>query len=187
MTEQHPPLLDDLHSQRLYLRAPRHNDVPMLLAAVETSFAELHPWMEFAVTMPTAEISHDFIVNSAQQRAAGETYNFFCFLRDSQTFIGACGMHHIDWSVPAVEIGYWLHTAHYHQGYATEIAETLTTAAFTHFGAMRVEIRCDARNVNSRRVAERAGFQLEGILRQQARDNDGNLRDTCVFARLCGE
>jgi hypothetical protein len=26
MTEQHPPLLDDLHSQRLYLRAPRHND-----------------------------------------------------------------------------------------------------------------------------------------------------------------
>jgi RimJ/RimL family protein N-acetyltransferase len=31
-------------------------------------------------------------------------------------------------------------------------------------------------------VAERAGFTLEGILRNDCRENDGTLRDTRVYA-----
>jgi RimJ/RimL family protein N-acetyltransferase len=48
----------------------------------------------------------------------------------------------------------------------------------------RVEIRCDARNLPSRRVAERAGYRLEAELRSDDRANDGALRDTLIFVML---
>jgi RimJ/RimL family protein N-acetyltransferase len=50
--------------------------------------------------------------------------------------------------------------------------------------AGRVEIRCDSRNQRSRRVAERAGFRLEAILRSHDRANDGSMRDTTIYVLL---
>jgi RimJ/RimL family protein N-acetyltransferase len=51
-------------------------------------------------------------------------------------------------------------------------------------GAVRLEIRSDARNAASRRVAEKCGFELEGILRRARRDAAGDLADACVYARV---
>ncbi len=48
-------------------------------------------------------------------------------------------------------------------------------------GANRLEIRCDPRNVRSRRVAERAGYKLEAELRREQVGPDGNLRDTLIY------
>ena len=56
--------------------------------------------------------------------------------------------------------------------------------AFAHLAARRVELRCDARNGPSRRVAERAGFVLEGRLRNAALDPSGTPRDDLVFALI---
>lgn len=52
--------------------------------------------------------------------------------------------------------------------------------------ANRIEIRCDSRNVQSARVAERCGFTLEGILRNDKCDVEGLLRDTMIFSRVRG-
>jgi RimJ/RimL family protein N-acetyltransferase len=51
-------------------------------------------------------------------------------------------------------------------------------------GAVRLEIRSDARNAPSRRVAEKCGFMLEGILRRSRRDNAGELADSCMYAKV---
>ena len=53
--------------------------------------------------------------------------------------------------------------------------------------AQRLIIRCDARNLRSARVAERAGYRLEATLRREMRAPDGSLRDTLQFVRLAGE
>ena len=82
------------------------------------------------------------------------------------------------------EIGYWLRTPHCGKGYMNEAVAAIERMCFELFKAARMEIRCDARNVRSRRVAERAGYTLEGILRHQERAPDGELRDTCVYAKL---
>ena len=54
--------------------------------------------------------------------------------------------------------------------------------ALEHLGAKRLEIRCDARNAASCRVAERCGFELEGVLHQCQRDMEGKLCDMRVYA-----
>jgi RimJ/RimL family protein N-acetyltransferase len=90
----------------------------------------------------------------------------------------------MDWSVPRFEIGYWVRRCFVGQGYITEAVRGVTRFAFETLGARRVEIRCDARNERSRRVAERSGFELEATLRNHAVAVDGELRDTLIYARL---
>ncbi len=59
--------------------------------------------------------------------------------------------------------------------------------AFETFGAIRVELRCDARNLRSRRAIAALGAQQEGILRRLLVLGDGFVRDTVVFAILADE
>ena len=49
-------------------------------------------------------------------------------------------------------------------------------------GAHRVFLTTDERNLRSRRLAERAGFELEGTLRRDRFDLEGRLRNTRGYA-----
>jgi RimJ/RimL family protein N-acetyltransferase len=69
-------------------------------------------------------------------------------------------------------------------GYATESTRLLANFALSCLHARRVTLRCDARNDASRRVAERAGFILEGRLRNVSMAPDGTVRDDLVFAMI---
>jgi RimJ/RimL family protein N-acetyltransferase len=55
----------------------------------------------------------------------------------------------------------------------TEAVRAITSIAFDALGARRVEIRCDPSNLKSARVAERAGFTLEGTLHNNELGTDG--------------
>ena len=106
-------------------------------------------------------------------------------LKETDEFIGSTGLHRIDWDVPKVEIGYWLHTKHTKKGYIVEAVKELTRFALHDLSCKRVEIRCDERNTASRRVPERLGFKHEGILRHDHLDENGiDGRDTCVYSLI---
>ncbi len=59
----------------------------------------------------------------------------------------------------------------------------MTQFAF-NLGARRIEIRTDCRNERSWRVAERAGYTLDGIFHNHTRDVDGVLCDDRIYS-LC--
>src|SRR6185437_728278 len=80
------------------------------------------------------------------------------------------------------EIGYWVRSDAWGNGYATEAVRTLARFAFEH-GVHRVLILADVGNVASARVALRAGFSYEGIARLGSQSQRG-LADHAVFARL---
>ena len=70
------------------------------------------------------------------------------------------------------------------RGYCSEAVHALVSFSKQQLGARRLEICSDPRNGKSRRVAERCGFELEGILRQNMRDPYGGLRDSCMYAMV---
>jgi len=181
-----PPLA----SARLLLRAPQAGDGLALNAAVVESIAALKPWMPWAQKVPTADESELTCRQMAARFAQRSDLPMFVFERvgDSDTgrLLGGTGLHRFDWDVPRFEVGYWVRSSAQGQGYVTEAVQALTRFAFDALHAWRVEIRMSTANQRSRAVAERCGFTLEGVLRADSLDVDGQVRDTAVFARVRG-
>ena len=183
------PLLVDLPpltSQRLLLRAPCHGDGPALNEAVVESIDQLKPWMPWAQAQPTLEQSELVCRQMAAHFAQRSDLPFFIFERGSGRLIGGTGLHRFDWSVPRFEIGYWVRRSEQGHGLITEAVQTLVRLAFDGLRARRVEVRMSSMNHRSRAVAERCGFTLEGVLRQDSLGVDGQPRDTAVYARVRG-
>ncbi len=171
-------------TERLLIRSPMPGDGPELYAAVRESMEDLLPWMPWPAEHGTVEDS-EASAREARVRFLERTeLRMHLWLKGTETLVGSSGLHRIDWGVPKFEIGYWCRTGMTGRGYVTEAVRGIAAFAFDVLGAQRVEIRCDPLNRPSARVAELAGFRLEGELRNDARGTDGNLRNTLVFSAV---
>ena len=183
-----PPILRDFpesfETERLLIRSPLPGDGPQMHAAVNESLGELTPWMPWPKEHRTVEDSEASVRRARDRFVAREDLMLLLLLKGTETLVGSSGLHRIDWNVPKFEIGYWCRTRFAGQGYVTEAVRGITAFAFEALGARRLEIRCDSRNLPSARVAERAGFRLEGELRNNELDTGGHLRDTLVYAMI---
>ncbi len=83
----------------------------------------------------------------------------------------------------SAEIGYWLGAAYWGRGIATEAVALVTDWAFHAHRLLRIFAQPFAGNLASRRVLEKAGYQLEGTMRCSA-VKDGEVRDQCIYARV---
>lgn len=86
--------------------------------------------------------------------------------------------------MPKTEIGYWVRSSEVGKGYATEGVRALSSWALDVLCAKRVELVTDEQNHGSKAVAERCGFQLEGILHNVMFALDGGPRSNCVYAKM---
>jgi RimJ/RimL family protein N-acetyltransferase len=185
------PLLLDLppsiETERLILRPPQAGDGPTFHAAVTESLVELRqflgalPWIAGERTAESAEI---YCRNAHANFVARKDLSLFVFDKVSDDLVGGVGLHRTVWATPKTEVGYWCRTSKLGKGYVSEAVAILTRFALEQLGMARVELITDEANHASRRVADRCGFTLEGILRHESRAPDGTLRDTCVYARL---
>jgi RimJ/RimL family protein N-acetyltransferase len=95
-------------------------------------------------------------------------------------------------TLSAVEVGFtWLAGSAQGTGLNTEAKFLLFDNAFEQWHVARVDLKTDARNSRSRAAIERAGAQLEGVLRCWSRSwapgEEGLLRDTAMYSVLASE
>jgi RimJ/RimL family protein N-acetyltransferase len=174
-----------IETERLTLRCPRAGDGVRVNAAVRESIAELRPWMHWAKEIAPLEVTERNMVESGEEFLQGKAMRYLIFLKGTDTLAGSTGLHHPFWEVPSFEIGYWVRSCYAGMGYATEAVIAQTEMAFSLLGARRMQIICDSLNAASASVARRAGYQLEGVLRNSTRHHlTGELRDEMVFSRV---
>lgn len=176
-----------LLTPRLLLRPFTAGDAPALHEALVESIDALRAHLWFLPWVAEDQSLHSARVRC--QRAAGNfllrtDLPYLVFERPTGRLLGSVGLHRTDWALPATEVGYWLRSSATGQGFAAEAVTALSDWAFTGLGAVRVALVTDALNTGSRAVATRCGFSLEGVLQQHRRGPQGELRDTCLYARL---
>jgi RimJ/RimL family protein N-acetyltransferase len=81
-------------------------------------------------------------------------------------------------------IGYWVAPWARGRGVATRALVLLARWAVTAAGVERLELTTHPANAASQRVAEKAGFVREGVLRDHLRYRDGGRRDSVMFSLL---
>jgi RimJ/RimL family protein N-acetyltransferase len=103
--------------------------------------------------------------------------------RSSGELIGSIGLFKTDWETRSCEVGYGVRPDRRGRGYASEAVTALARWALTEGGMQRIQLCAITGNLPSLRVAEKAGFQLEGTLRRAQLEDDG-LHDLAVFSLL---
>lgn len=181
-----PILLDipeSFETERLIIRAPRAGDGHIVHEAILETLEELKPWLSWTNRVRTVEDTETLLRWGAAGWMQRQDFRMFLFRKSDGLFVGASSLHNANWSIPSFEIGYWVRKSQAGQGYVSEAVAGITDFAFRTIGAERVEIRCDRLNERSAAVARRAGYTLEGKLRQNALSADETeVRDTVIFS-----
>lgn len=177
------PTPGPLLGERIVVRPYTEGDAPAMFEAITESRANLRPWMPWADSHKTADDSLEYIRQCQVVFLVCSDFPMGMFLLSGE-YLGGTGIHIAKSDVPSFEIGYWVRAKAEGRGYVSEAVRLLTSHAFDTLSAKRVAIQCDARNVRSRRVAERQGFVLEGRSRNAERDPIGALVDTLTYAMI---
>lgn len=173
---------------RLILKPPQINDGFIVNEAVLESFDELHQFMPWAKEKPSIEDSEEFVRQAAANwilKNNDEPYlPLFMFDKEINQFVGGTGYHHYNWTVPCIEIGYWIRKSYTGLGLMTEAVNAITQYAFKQLGVRRITITCDVDNIRSKKIPERLGYTLEGILKlNRKKPVTGELSDTLIYSK----
>lgn len=182
------PMVLDIPEQfetaRLLIRCPRPGDGPSLHAALQESHPSLKRWMPWASAVPSLDECEQNVREAFGRFVLREELRLHFYIKDTGQLAGSTGFHHINWDIGRLEMGYWVRDALAGQGYVTEAVKGEVEYAATYLSAQRLEIRCDPRNERSWKVAERAGFYREAVLRRDEPDPEGLASDTYIYALL---
>ena len=129
----------------------------------------------------TEQDGKDFIV---AMLAADENSTFaFAITLDGKVIgsIGAFRQENIH--KHTAELGYYIAEEHWGKGIMTEAVKQLCDYVFSHTDMIRIYAEPFAYNIGSQRVLEKAGFQYEGTLRNNAVKN-GNILDMKMYSIL---
>jgi RimJ/RimL family protein N-acetyltransferase len=171
----------EIRGEGVVLRKWRIEDASAVAAACQD--AEIVRWLAF-VPQPYTEEDARFYVRDCIE--AGEDRTPFA-ITDAETG-GVIGS--IDMRINRMQtghIGYWTAAEARGRGLTTAALVALSRWGLEELGLGRVELVTDPDNIASQRVAEKAGFTREGILRSILVNRDGSRRDGVMFSLLPDE
>jgi RimJ/RimL family protein N-acetyltransferase len=170
-----PPLTDGLIS----LRAWRRADVPALTAACQDP--EIPRWT--LVPSPyTERHAEGFVEHSGAARREGRELALAVVDRHDD-LLGAIGLTGLDWDNLKGEIGFWIARDSRGRGVGVAATRLLSEWAIEELGLSRLELLAHPGNEPSQRLAARAGYTREGVLRKYRRRR-GEQEDLIMFALL---
>jgi RimJ/RimL family protein N-acetyltransferase len=103
--------------------------------------------------------------------------------KQSEEFLGYVNYHQRDPWHRRLEVGYILARRYWRQGLMTEAMHAFLAYCFDRLDTHRVEAQIEPDNADSVRLAQRLGFQREGILRDRL-FVDGRYRSLVMFSLL---
>lgn len=137
-----------------------------LWRSASESMKELRPWLFWTASASLDEVARWGRIcelNWAENKAW-----VFAILFEGRP-IGTVGIEEPDVQTLRAEIGYWMHTGYSGRGLMTEAGRAVVDFGFDELGLHRLQLEAGKDNAPSIRVAEKLGFQREGLAREACR------------------
>jgi len=170
-----------LHGDRLALRPWRDADAPAVVAIMaDERMSEFLP-----LPRPYTLSDARSFVGGLARRTREDGQSLHCAMFDGDRLVGAASLDLTEAGTGRGTIGYWVASAEWGRGYATEATKVLAEFGFAG-GLRRIALLADIGNAASAAVALRAGFRYEGTMRA-SHDSQHGPADHALFARLAGD
>ena len=176
-TQPTAPVQPVLRGSAVLLRPWTPEDAAAVHAACQDP--EIQRW----TTVPSPYHHADAVryVTSAAPAAWLEGGGVFAVEKPDGLLAGSIGAHGMRDGV--AHVGYWTAAGARGRGITSDALRTLTCWLLRDRGAARVELVVEPANVASARVAEAAGFSVEGVLRQRVLIH-GRRADVVMYSLL---
>lgn len=159
--------IDISHAAGLFAIGQQAEDWHWLPRACFTSLDEASEWVHAALEL----------------RARGEHITYTLLDPRDNSPLGSSRYLNIRGRDRGLEIGWtWLGRKAQRTPVNTEAKFLLLRQAFEDFGALRVELKTDARNLRSQAAIERIGATREGLFRRHMIAQHGFVRDTVYYS-----
>ena len=161
--------------------------------------ADLHPYFEmvernrprleqfFTGTVSRTHTLGDtklFLLDIAE-RTAARTYMPYVIVEETTgKFTGFLDLKNIDWSVPKTEMGCYIDESLAGKGLASIAFSKFCEYCFEILGFQKLFLRTHETNEAAKRLAEKNGFEVEGVLRKDYKTTSGELIDLIYYGRL---
>ncbi len=164
----------------LLLRAPTLADATGIADAIQDP--EIPRWIG-VIPVPYTLADAEYFVRDLSDPGwdSGASRQWLITHATTGDLLGVVGLH--ERLAGVSEVGFWVRQQVRGRGIATAAVRLVCQFGFDTLGLERVEWQALVGNDASRRVAERAGFQLEGVLRGRL-VHRGRAEDAWVAARL---
>jgi RimJ/RimL family protein N-acetyltransferase len=173
------PLLDEPTA----LRPWRDTDIAALVAACQDR--EISRWT--SVPFPYRESdARAYLLQRFDAVHVGSAAPFAVVDAAGGRLLGSIALNWLDWKNLRAEVGYWLALEGRGHGHATRAVRLICAWGFQVLGLERIELLAATANPASQRVADRAGFTREAVLRSYMRGRDGR-QDMVAYALLRGD
>lgn len=163
-----------LEDDAVLLRPFEREDVPAIVAACQD--AEIPRWT--SVPSPYSEADALAWLESTEETT------FAVVDPSSGELLGSIGVRFLGDGI--AEVGYWVKREARGRGAATRALRLVAGWAFEDGNLARFQLRAEPDNVASQRVAEKAGFLREGVLRA-ALAVKGDRRDVVMYSLVRGD
>ncbi len=158
---------------------------PLSLAHVDALVAvglDASLWRLMPTPVTNAAEMRAYVEEAIGLRERGVAMPFATVDRASNTVVGSTRFTNIDRANRHVEIGWtWITPRFQRSAINTESKYLLLRHAFDIFGCLRVELKTDALNTQSRAAMERIGATFEGVFRKD-RVVPGRIRSTAWYS-----
>ena len=177
-----PPLADGV----VALRPWEETDIPTLVRLCNGDEA-LVRWLRFPDPYTEAD-ARTYLERGARgwSGEAAET-PFAVIDAASGDVVGACGVVWVEPAHGVAEVGYWTARDARGRGIAARAVRLVARWVLGDVGYERLQLRADTRNGASIRVAQKAGFTEEGVLRSARESHAGRRVDDAMFSVLRSE
>ncbi len=175
------PISTDLKlrvAKDVLLRAWLPDDAAQLWGLTNRQRENLGRWLGWPDETRSIDDAERFVAYTRDAMAKGTGCDLALVV--AGRFAGGMGLSEIHRGSQRGTLGYWLSRHYAGQGLMTSAGRVLIAYAFEELELQRLELWTMSGNVRSRRLAERLGFSLEGILRQR-KYHRGRLHDRVVY------
>jgi ribosomal-protein-alanine N-acetyltransferase len=170
-----------LETERLVLREITEGDFERIHGyATDPEVVRYVPWGP-----NTEQDTHDFLARTMIAAVAEPRleYVFGVELREEPGLLGSVGLYIRPEDTDQAMLGYAYDRSAWGRGIATEAALAMVGTGFDLLGFRRIWASCDPDNQGSRRVLEKVGMTVEGLLRRDLVIR-GEVRDNLVWSIL---
>lgn len=125
-----------------------------------------------------------FLIDNIRKAAAKTYFPFIVADKFNGAFVGYIDLKNISWHIPKAELGCFFDEKYAGRGLGTQALQVFTDYCFNELGIKKLLLRTHESNLPARNIAEKCGFEVEGLIRCDHKTTAGKLVDLLYYGKV---